>query len=196
MNYSYIEDLVLLARNNDEKAKEELVYEFKPLILGIVKKTFVHGYEIEDLINEGYHTLFKCVCMYDTNAHRFVGYAANAIKNNINYLIEKSIRREGSEGASALTLTDKLEHVLLSDEDLIEEKFANIVGSQILETITKALTEQEKEILSYIVLKGHSIKEYAALKEMKYSTAAKKKNVTINKIKLPLLQYTNFNCSI
>ena len=121
MNYDYIENLVLKAKNGDALSKEKLAEEFRPLIINISKKTFLHGYDKNDLQNDCYRTLFKCVCLYKMENHRFVAYATNAIKNNINDLIKRSKTRSLAEGRESLCLSDNLEHSLPSNEDNLED---------------------------------------------------------------------------
>ena len=45
MDYEYIESLVQKSKEGDTLSKEKLVSEFRPLILNIVKRTFLHGYD-------------------------------------------------------------------------------------------------------------------------------------------------------
>ena len=59
MNYDYIESLVIKSKDGDEESKEKLVNEFKPFIINLSKRTFIHGYEFQDIMNECYRILFK-----------------------------------------------------------------------------------------------------------------------------------------
>ena len=93
MNFNYIETLVAKAKNGDVSAKEIIFKEFRPMILNISKRTFVHGYEFSDIEHECYATLLKCIKIYDLDKKRFVAYATMAIKNNINYLIKRYCNR-------------------------------------------------------------------------------------------------------
>ena len=86
MNYDYIESLVRQSKDGDINSKEKLLEEFKPFIINISKRTFIYGYEFEDIINECYRILLKCISLYKIENHRFVAYATNGIKNNINDL--------------------------------------------------------------------------------------------------------------
>ena len=81
--------MVTNCKNGNILSKEKLVEEFSPLIFNISKKTFIDRYEISDIQNECFQTLFKCVSLYNLEKHRFVAYATNAIKNNINDLIKR-----------------------------------------------------------------------------------------------------------
>ena len=114
MDYNDIENLVNLAKANDRNAKEELMVKFTPLILNLSKRSFVNSYEFADIKNECYHTLFKCVSLYNLDKHRFVAYATNAIKNSVNFLIRVSIRRNESDGPTAFILDGKLENTIYS----------------------------------------------------------------------------------
>ena len=49
MNFNYIESLVTKAKNGDVSAKEIIFEEFRPMILNISKRTFVHGYDFSDI---------------------------------------------------------------------------------------------------------------------------------------------------
>ena len=115
MDFNEIESLVELAKANDKNAKEELMVKFTPLILNLSKKCFVNSYEFSDIKNECYHTLFKCVSLYNLEKHRFVAYATKAIKNSVNLLIRVSIRRSQSDGPESFIIDGKLEHTLSSD---------------------------------------------------------------------------------
>jgi len=98
MDFDYIEDLVTKCKNNDVAAKEKLAAKFRPLIYNISKRTFIDGYDIRDIQNEAYKSLFKCVSTYNLEKHRFVAYATNAIKNNMGDLIKRIKTRRSTEG--------------------------------------------------------------------------------------------------
>ena len=112
MDFEEIESSVKLSKIGDKIAKEELMVKFTPLILNLSKKTFVNSYEFTDIKNECYHTLFKCVNLYNLDRHRFVAYATKAIKNSVNLLIRVSIRRNQSDGPETFVLDGKLENTL------------------------------------------------------------------------------------
>lgn len=193
MDFKICEELALLAKENNEEAKEMLVKEFEPFIRSVAKRTFIHGFDYNDIVSEGYITLFKCIKMYNPNSHRFVGYTVSAIKNNINYIIEKSLRHESTEGASALTMTDKLEHILLSDKNVIDEKLSELLDEEMLTMLEDTLSEEEMEIINLIILRGYSVKEYSLYRQLKYSTVSQKKQRLLKKIRTPLENYTTKN---
>ena len=189
MNYEYIERLVLKSKNGDELSKEKLMHEFRPLIINISKKTFIHGYDNHDIQHECYRTLFRCVCLYKLENHRFVAYATNAIKNNINDLIKRSKSRSSAEGHEALCLSDNLEHSLPSNEDNIEDALCTKCDIEELRFAINNLTDAEKELIKFVFFKHNTVRAYASKKNMCYSTASQKKKVALTKLSKYLRKY-------
>lgn len=183
MDYEYIESLVLKSKNGDTFSKEKLINEFRPLILNIVKRTFLHGYDNDDIQNECYKALFKCLSMYNLDNHRFVAYASNGIRNNINDLIKRSKNRSSSEGSEALTLSDNLEHSLLSSEDSIEDTLCDKLDYESLILSIKKLNKDERELIKFIFFKNNTVSNYAYIKNIPYSTANRMKIVALTKLR-------------
>ncbi|NFT91074.1 sigma-70 family RNA polymerase sigma factor [Clostridium botulinum] len=181
MDFKYVEMLAKKSKNGDNLSKEKLIEEFKPFIKNLSRKTFIHGYDKDDIENECYKNLFKCLNSYNLEKHRFVAYATNGIKNNLNDLIRKTKNRDNSEGSSALTLTDNLEHTLSNNENL-EEMLCNQCDLKILKAAIKNLTEEEQDLIDFIFFKNNTIRFYSHLKDMCYSTAAKRKMDVVKKI--------------
>jgi RNA polymerase sigma factor (sigma-70 family) len=182
MDYEYIEKLVLNSKNGDKLSKEKLVNEFRPLILNIAKRTFLHGYENHDIQNECYKTLFKCLSMYKMDSHRFVAYASNGIRNNINDLIKRVKTRSSAEGSEALTLSDNLEESLPSNEDNLEDVLCSKADYEALKLAISYLTKEEKELIKFVFLKNNTLAAYALLKNMPYSTANRRKKIALMKL--------------
>lgn len=182
MNYEYIEDLVVKSKNGDALSKEKLVQEFRPLIINLSKRTFLHGYDKNDIQNECYKSLFKCLSMYKLESHRFVAYATNGIRNNINDLIKRTKTRSSTEGSEALALSDDLQQTLTSHEDSLEEILCSKCDRESLKLAINSLSEDEKELIKFIFFKGNTVATYACLKNIPYSTANRRKMVTLVKL--------------
>ena len=194
MNFEYVEDLVFKCKNGDMLSKEKLAEEFRPLILNISKRTFIDGYEMRDLQSECYQSLFKCVSLYNLEKHRFVAYATNAIKNNINDLIKKIRIRSSTEGNDALSLHEDIEKELLSQDISLEDLLCDECDYEDLRLAINNLNEEEKELIDFIFFKNNTIRSYAYFKNMCYSTATQRKNVTLKKILNYIsLSYKNYN---
>ena len=182
MDFNYIETLVAKCKNNDESAKEKLAAEFRPLIYNISKRTFIDGYNLHDIQQECYKSLFKSVSMYNLEKHRFVAYATNAIKNNMNDLIKRIKTRSSTEGNDALSLHDDVEKEFPSQEISTEISLCEMCDYEDLRLALKNLTEEEKELIDFVFFRNYTVRDYAFSKNMCYSTAIVKKKTILKKI--------------
>ncbi len=188
MNYKYIEKLVKDSKDGNENAKEKLVNEFTPYILNLCSRTFIHGYEFEDVKSECYRILFKCVSLYNPESHRFVAYATNGIKNSIFDLIKRYNSRRIFEGSEALILSDQLEDVLVSDCMSAEDIVCQSADYDEIRAAIKSLSDHHQEMINYLFFNGESyskentLKNYADMKSIKYPCALKRKNAALKKL--------------
>ena len=168
MNYKYVEELALKCKENDAYSKEKLIEEFKPFILNISKSTFIDGYTFDDIEHECYKILLSCLSHYNSSSHRFVAYATISIKNNINDLIRKSMKRKSAEGQNALIFDECLDSFLESGKlDVHEEACRNILNETLKKSLS-ALTPQEREFIDFIYFQGKTIKAYSEMKKKPY----------------------------
>lgn len=189
MNFNYIESLVAKAKNGDVSAKEIIFQEFRPMILNLSKRTFVHGYDFSDIEHECYATLLKCIKIYDLDKKRFVAYATMAIKNNINYLIKKTCKRSSSEGSEALILNDKLEHVLPSNSELVDVQVTDTILARSLYKYINKLPQQHKDILNFTLINNGSLKEYSKNNNINYPTTVNIKNRALKQLRKQILTW-------
>jgi len=189
MDFNYIESLVIKCKNNDETAKEKLAAEFKPLIYNISKRTFIDGYNMYDIQQECFESLFKSVSMYNIKKHRFAAYATNAIKNNIKDLIKRIKSRSSTEGNEALSLHDNFENYLPSEEISTEVSLCEMCDYEDLRLALDNLTREEKEFIDFVFFKNYTVLDYSHLKNMCYSTAILKKNTILKKILNNIFHY-------
>ncbi|WP_297418852.1 sigma-70 family RNA polymerase sigma factor [Clostridium sp.] len=182
MDFNYIEVLVTKCKDNDEEAKEKLAAEFKPLIYNISKRTFIDGYNMYDIQQECFESLFKSVSMYNIKKHRFVAYATNAIKNNIKDLIKRIKSRSSTEGNEALSLHYNFENDLPSEEISTEVSLCEMCDYEDLRLALDNLTREEKEFIDFVFFKNYTVLDYSHLKNMCYPTAILKKNTILKKI--------------
>lgn len=181
MNYDYIENLVYEAKTGNNAAKENLVKEFTPLINSIARKSFIHGYDNSDLKNECFITLFTCLQKYQVDSHRFVAYATNSIKNNINDLIRKMVKRNNNLSTS---LSEEL-------DTFMSESFASLDESlcikhdykTLIHIINNKLNTEERELVDFLFIKGNTLVNYAYFKNVSYVTATKRKRTVLKKLK-------------
>jgi RNA polymerase sigma factor (sigma-70 family) len=183
MNFNEIEALVEAAKAESKLSKEKLAEEFKPFIINISSKTFISGYDRQDIQNECYKILFNCVSAYNLDRHTFVAYAMSGIRNSINHLIEKSISRSSAEGTEALILSDNLEHILPSNMEALDDILCNKATSELLNNALNKLSLDERELIAFIYYNNSSLRTYAYWKNMHYSTAWRMKKTILNKLK-------------
>ncbi len=182
MNYDYIEVLVKESKDGNEESKKKLMEQFKPYILNICKRTFIHGYDFQDIENECYRILFRCVEIYDLDKHRFVAYATNGIKNSINYLIKHNVKYNDINGTSAQVLTPEIEQSLKSNEMSTEEILCSKCDCEQLKHALSTLDEKESELIDSIFFQETTVKKYAEQKNLSYSTIIKRKRSILDKL--------------
>lgn len=182
MDFNYIEQLALESKTGIISSKERLLEEFKPFIINFSNKTFIYGFEVQDIQNECYSTLLKCIKMYNPINHKFVGYAIKSIKNSIFYILRKSKNRASAEGSEALTSNGDLDYLNLSNEyELDEIIFKKCDTLEIKDALSK-LSRDERELIQIVIFQRNSVKTYAKLKNIPYSTALYKKNKTFKNL--------------
>ena len=176
MNYTQIESLVQSSRQGNHTSKELLAEAFKPFILNISKRTFINGYDFYDVQSECYKILFNCVSLYKPETNKFVAYATSGIKKSLNDLIKKSKNRSHAEGHEALILCGYLEHLLPSEIPTTEEVLCEKADYEIVISALSKLPSKEKELITYVFLENNTVRAYAALHNINYSTAIFIKN--------------------
>lgn len=184
MDYDHIEKLVCDAKTGNRVAKENLVLEFTPLINSIARKTFIYGYENSDLKNECFITLFNCLLKYQVDNHRFVAYATNSIKNNINDLIRKRVKRNEFNDLCSMSLSEELDTFMpesfasLDDALCIKHDYNTLIY-----TINNKLNNDERELVDFLFFKGNTLINYAYFKNVSYVTATKRKKKALKKLR-------------
>lgn len=175
MDYGYIEYLIISTKEGNRISLEKLIDEFTPLIKKLSRTTFISNFTREDIEQECYLSLLKCIEKYNPKMHRFVGYATIGIKNNLNYLIRKNLNYKALNGEEALTSTGFIEDYNIAYGEAADAHIMLETKKKIFFEAMDTLTKEEKELLVYVNFKKNSLKSYAAMKRISYSSAYKKK---------------------
>ncbi|WP_026888361.1 sigma-70 family RNA polymerase sigma factor [Clostridium beijerinckii] len=170
MDFNYIETLVDNAG---------LAMEFILLIYNIFKRTFIDGYTAYDISQEYYQSLFKSASTYNLEKHRFVAYAT---KNNMNDLIKRVKTKRSTEGNDVLSLHDDVEKYYFSLEFSTETSLCEMCDYEDLTLDLKDLNTEELELINFVFFRNYTVRDYAYLKNMCYSTAIVKKKNLLKKI--------------
>lgn len=182
MNYEYIENLVTDAKIGDLNAKKTLIQEFTPFVNSISRKIFIHGYERCDIKNECFLTLCDCISKYKLNTNSFVGYATNSIKNNLNVLITRLVKRNDFDGI--FSLSDDLENTVSLNHVIEQEnKFLEYEYNRLLSAIKNNLNDSEKDLVFFLFFKNNTLTNYAYYENISYVTASKRKKKVLAKLK-------------
>ena len=117
-------ELLYMVCENSENDFEVLLVKYKPLIYKIVKKyitTFKkYGYELEDLMQIGYITLYKSSRLYNTlNNSMFYSYFKNSLIRNISCVIRNNNTNKKHVLNMALSYDNKINNSNLSYIDII-----------------------------------------------------------------------------
>ena len=182
MNYEYIENLVTDAKIGDLNAKKALIQEFTPFVNSISRKIFIHGYERCDIKNECFLTLCDCISKYKLNTNSFVGYATNSIKNNLNVLITRLVKRNDFDGI--FSLSDDLENTVSLNHVIEQEnKFLEYEYNRLLSAIKNNLNDSERDLVFFLFFKNNTLTNYAYYENISYVTASKRKKKVLEKLK-------------
>ena len=182
MDCKLIETLVIEAKNGNINSKEKIVNEFMPFILKFSSKTFIDGYEVQDIQNECYSVLLKSINLYDSSRHRFVAYATNAIKNSIYYIIRSSKNNEVTNSSYALTFTGELESLNICNNDVVEDNILSLCESTELNDAFLNLSTSEKDIINFIVIGNNTVRKFADSRSISYSGALRNKKNALQKM--------------
>ena len=79
--YSEIERLLKASKKGDKKSKEVLLLKLNPLIISSIKRYYNKVEMYDDLIQEGYEVVLKCIEDYDPKKKtKFLGYVKVMLK--------------------------------------------------------------------------------------------------------------------
>ncbi|GKU24081.1 helix-turn-helix domain-containing protein [Clostridium folliculivorans] len=166
MDYEQIEDLVIAAKSGDLTAKEMLMVGFTPFIKKLYRTSMLYLYEREDLENECYKTLFKCIFYYNCDNHSFVAYTTNAIKHNINNLIKLRFKRLISEGNKTLIMDEIFVNHLAEDNPHFEDQTYIRSYNSNTQDFVNEISDCDKELINFVFYDKKRIKEHSPFKNI------------------------------
>ncbi|WP_346847834.1 sigma-70 family RNA polymerase sigma factor [uncultured Clostridium sp.] len=187
MDYSNLKNLILKAKNKDQSAMEELINEYKYLIIKEASKVHVRGYEMEDLIQMGNITLMRCLEKYTLEKGNFTAYISYAIKNNFNYLIRQRAKDNEVQTIEAPIETNlRIEDTLIADAST-EDSFIEKEMYKLIKREVDNLQDNLRDLITFIYINCEgNLKDYSKSRNLNYSTAAKRRTVALNKLRSSL----------
>lgn len=168
------EQLILLLRQGDKQAEEDLYCRYKQMVRSKARTYFLVGADREDIIQEGMIGLYKAVCDYDLSYESqtsFRSFAELCVTRQIISAIKSatrkkhmplntyvSLNRTVSGEDSERTLMDVLSSTHVSDPEELYIGREN--WAKVADIIQHSLSKLEKGALS-LYLKGYSYQQIA-----------------------------------
>lgn len=170
-----MEELVLLAKQGDEKAKERILQGFKPLLIKNARKYFGINQDFEDWLQEGRLVLLHSIESYDEKMGiPFPGYVQKQVfyyfVDERKKIREKVILDQPLKDGNG-SLVDRL-----SDEDIdLERDFVHGEMKSVLYSALFHLSPKQREIIIEYYLNNKSLKDLARERELCYQSTVKLK---------------------
>lgn len=164
MNNEDINDIILKAKNGDEKSMDFIFEKYKPVVTSISRKYFLIGGTIEDVIQEGNIGLFKAITSFDPSKNiSFLNFSKMCIERNLLTAINKANNLKNLPLNSFESLTGNYEELY---ESFVKDKTPSpeeyLISNEILDDIKKyintKLSSLEKNVLK-LFLNGESYKD-------------------------------------
>lgn len=171
MNYKKLETLVLMAKEDNKEAKEEIIAFFRPLILKTCKNTFIPGYDFNDLESECCTILLKAIKLYNPSKQAFAGYAKRAIITNLYYIGRQSKLNEKTNPHVNLTFDGNLEALNLEASDDPQKEIMDKVQKRELIQALQSLNKNERDLILNVFIKNIPLTVYAKNNNLKYAKA-------------------------
>lgn len=167
-------ELLIKAKNNDDKAKLEIIEKYYPLIVKEAKGVFLNGRAFEDVVQIGIVNLLNAINKFDLSKgyEKFSSYALWAIKNGYRYLLRSEIKYnteisvdkayDGAETEFINTIEDVNSN--------IEDIYLNSVDYDKIHKALKVLDFEEKELIDFLYFDNlkPNLSRYARLKNKDY----------------------------
>lgn len=145
----------LLAKNDDESARKELIEHNLRLVVYIARRFENTGINIEDLISIGTIGLIKAVGTYRTDKNiKLATYASRCIENEILMYLRKNAGRKGEVSFDEPLNTDwdgnelLLSDVLGTEADVVMRPIEEDVDRSLLSAAIAMLSPREKQIIT------------------------------------------------
>lgn len=142
----------------DEVALNDLLKDYKPLVMSIARKYYLIGGELDDLIQEGMIGLYRAVLTYknDKNAN-FTTFASICVNRQIQTAIKKANSGKNKPFTNLYSVDSKILDRMLSNdcspEDIVLRKESL---KEISDLVNINLSKLEKEILkNYLMGKSY-----------------------------------------
>ncbi|GAA0070264.1 hypothetical protein UT300003_17870 [Clostridium sardiniense] len=180
--------LINLAKENNSKAKEELIIKYSPLIKNQIKKyTFIDCYEKEDLMQHGILSILKAIDTFNPNkSSSFSSYVKWAITNNFAYLC-----RQNNINKKASSLNNKIDEGIeimefLTEKVTTEDIILNNYEDNRIKKAVNFLSDEYKHLFDFLMYSGVRcpLKRYSEKYGIPYSKCLYRKKRLADNLKV------------
>ncbi len=181
--YSEVNSLLELSKRGDIRAKEELVFKLKPLIMASIRRYYNKIEEYDDLVQEGYEMILEGIEEFDeTKGSHFLGY----IKLKLKYHYLNKHREKENHYSLNEPIGDGELEILDTIEGQEVDPLDNLLQLELQEDLRKSinsLTKRQKQIIIEFYINQLSIGEIAEKLNISYRTVVNTKTNAINNLK-------------
>jgi RNA polymerase sigma factor, sigma-70 family len=190
MNHFEIEACVIRAKNGNKAELLKLLEQYKPYIIKEASKYNIPGWDLYDLIQSSYITLIHAVEKYKKGSNRFGSYAFTAISNNLRYVARENLKGQipfslDAEISTGEDNSSRFVDMLESPENVEED----VLTAERLREVRKAVSKlpfDEMQLVIMVYYTGMSLRTYAQKTGISYSTALRKRDRILKKLRVEL----------
>lgn len=188
MSYKRIEELVILGKQGDKNALDELISTYEKLIRKYTTNYFIKGYDEEDLEQIAKMAVIQAVEKYDiSKGANFTGFVDIVIRNTFITMINKKENSVNTVSLNKIVYDDgedfKEYMDILIDDTNIEENFEYKEQKLELLKALNRLSQEDREILTSTYGEYGGLKEYAKRKGKTYASCRYKRDRALEKVK-------------
>ncbi|MFI3128914.1 MAG: sigma-70 family RNA polymerase sigma factor [Bacillota bacterium] len=143
---------------NSQAKIEEVLTQYKPLVLKLAKGYYIQGGDIEDLIQEGMIALYGSIFSYDESKSSFQTYAYICVSSRLKNVVKHSLSKGQRVLSEACNLDDQ--HDIASEVSVEEQYILKEEMSLFRRRIEDLLSPKEFEVID-LFLKNLSYDEIA-----------------------------------
>jgi len=156
------EALIIGLRESNAKSINQLYQMYAPALLGIIKRIVKFDEVAEDVLQDSFVKIWKCILLYDSSKGRLFTWMANLAKN----LAIDHIR---SKSAGNTSKTDDI--VNISSEQIDQKSYVNLNTDTIgVKSLISLLKSDQKRIVDMIYFQGYTHIQASELLEIPLGT--------------------------
>ncbi|MGF7057876.1 sigma-70 family RNA polymerase sigma factor [Brassicibacter mesophilus] len=182
--YSKIEELYEKSLTEDMGAKEELLLRLRPAIISSIKSYYNRYNQYDDLIQEGYEVILRCMKDYDPGKGAYLlGYIKLTLK--FHYLNKHKATESTVSLNQELFTDDGIELIDTIADDSLSQEEKTIRKEELHELYTSLLqlTNRQRDIVTLYYIEEKPLCTIANIYGISYRTVVNTRITALNKLK-------------